>query len=156
MWRSAKPTMAVIHTSFGLVAKNYGQALQKKLAEHVPTLNADLDELVGNLSGGQRQMLNLVIATHLEHEQNPCRLILLDEHTSGLDHANASKVMEFTKTQIEITGTTAIMVTHNYSDAKKYSDRVVVMRDGKITKEFFAADAPWKVEDLILAVESGR
>lgn len=140
---------------FWACSQRYRSSLAKKLAEHASKLNADVDKLVGHLSGGERQMLNLVIAIHLEHQKSPCSLILLDEHTSGLDHCNALAVMEFTKEQIKITETTAIMVTHRYSDAIKYSDRIIVMGNGKIIKEF-TKHHPWPtVEILAQTVESG-
>ncbi|MFZ2162060.1 MAG: ATP-binding cassette domain-containing protein [Sideroxyarcus sp.] len=138
---------------FWACSRRYCTRLQKQLAEHASQLGKDVDQLVGHLSGGERQMLNMVIATHLEHEQNPCRLILLDEHTSKLDHDNAHAVMEFTKAQINEIGTTAIMVTHRYPDAIKYSDRIVVMGGGKIAKEFTAKDSTWSVDMLAQAVE---
>ncbi|MGV3753943.1 MAG: ATP-binding cassette domain-containing protein [Verrucomicrobiota bacterium] len=116
--------------------QQYCSKLAKRLAETAPQLGADLDKLVGHLNGGGRQMLNLVIAIHLEHENNPCRLILLDEHTSKLDHKNSSKVMEFTQSQISQAEATAIMVTHRYHDAIKYCDRIIVMDGGKIVTTF--------------------
>jgi putative ABC transport system ATP-binding protein len=112
----------------------YHTAIAAKLGDI--GLNADVDTLVGHLSGGMRQMLNLSIAIHFEHLNNPCRLILLDEHTSKLDHSNSITVMEFTNTQIRQTGATAIMVTHRYSDAIKYCDRIAVMgAGGKIVNQ---------------------
>jgi len=112
----------------------------------------DLDEQVRTLAGGKRQMLSVAIAIHLEHRQNPCRLLLLDEHTSRLDHRNANRVMEYTVCQIQRTGATALMVTHRYSDALCHATRVVVLRDGNI-----AADQPVanfaSVADLARLVE---
>src|ERR1035438_3843954 len=117
-------------------------------------LNTDVNTLVGHLSGGMRQMLNLVIAIHLEHVHSPCSLILLDEHTSKLDHTNSTKLMEFTNTQIRRTGATAIMVTHRYSDVIKYCDRIVVMGGGgTIKNEFEKSKGFPTVEALALAVE---
>ena len=91
-----------------------------------------LDLLVSQLSGGERQILSILIATQFEHERNPCRLLLLDEHTSKLDHKKADEVMLFTKSQIEATGCTAIMVTHRYADAITYADRIVALGESKI------------------------
>ncbi|MBF0516269.1 MAG: hypothetical protein HQK97_03985 [Nitrospirae bacterium] len=117
-------------------------------------MEIDVDQLVGYLSGGERQMLNVVIATHLEHENNPCKLILLDEHTSGLDHKNAFRVMSFTQKKIKETKTTAIMVTHRYSDAIEYSDRIVVMGNGAIKDIYIKSDENWSVDKLTKAVEN--
>lgn len=138
---------------FWACSEKYCSNLAAKLAEYASELKADVDSLVIHLSGGERQMLNMVIATHLEHEQNPCRLILLDEHTSKLDHKNASAVMIFTKKQITVTGTTAIMVTHRYLDAIDFSDRIVVMGDGEIKETFSRTQKNWTVEKLVEAVE---
>ena len=140
---------------FWACSVRYRSSLAKKLAEYATALDADVDSLVGHLGGGQRQMLNMIIATHLEHEHNPCKLILLDEHTSKLDHKNALMVMEFTKNQIIQTGTTAMMVTHRYNDAIKYSDRIVVMGDGIIKEEFNDSNKnDWTVEKLAESVEN--
>lgn len=139
---------------FWACSQKYRSNLAKKIAEYAPQLNIDVDQLVGHLSGGERQMLNLIIATRLEHEQNPCRLILLDEHTSGLDHTNALAVMDFTHKQILETETTAIMVTHRYSDAIKYCDRILVMGNKKIAAEFSNTNKPWSDDQLMKAVEN--
>jgi putative ABC transport system ATP-binding protein len=127
--------------------------LAKTIGEIAPQLKSDMNKLVGHLSGGGRQMLNMVIAIHLEHEHNPCRLILLDEHTSKLDHTNSSELMNFTATQVEQAEATAIMVTHRYPDAIKYCDRIVVMGGGTIKKEFEKDKNFPTVEELALAVE---
>lgn len=97
----------------------------------------DLDVLVKNLAGGKRQMLSVAIAIHLEHNRNPCRLLLLDEHTSRLDHINAGRVMQYTANEIRRINTTALMVTHRYADALKYPDRLLVICDGAIYKDTY-------------------
>jgi putative tryptophan/tyrosine transport system ATP-binding protein len=115
-------------------------------------LHADVDTLVGHLSGGMRQTLNIVIAVHLEHVRNPCCLLLLDEHTSKLDHKHSHEVMEFTNTQVRKTGTTAIMVTHRYIDAIQYCDRIVVMgAGGRIAAHYKRGKV--SIEELAKAVE---
>jgi putative ABC transport system ATP-binding protein len=133
--------------------RKYRSKLAKTIGEIAPQLKSDMNKLVGHLSGGGRQMLNLVIAIHLEHEHNPCRLILLDEHTSKLDHTNSSQLMEFTNTQIKQAEATAIMVTHRYPDAIEYCDRIMVMGDGAIKEEFDKKTKWPTVDELALAVE---
>lgn len=102
------------------------------LGSEVPAEDFDLNKTVSALSGGGKQMLSVAIAVHLEHRQNPCRLLILDEHTSRLDHVNAKKVMKYTADQIEKTGATALMVTHRYDDALRYGQKLIVIRDGII------------------------
>lgn len=119
---------------FFACTRRYKSKIAKMIAEHSPGLRVDIDDLMGNLSGGQRQMVNLVTAIHIEHENNPCRLILLDEHTSRLDHLNEERVMRYTFDNIRETRTTALIVTHRYRDALK-CDRIVILGRGKVADQ---------------------
>jgi putative ABC transport system ATP-binding protein len=115
---------------------------------------ADLEEIVGNLSNGLKQMISVAIAVTLEHRQNPCRLLLLDEHTARLDHKNKVSVMEFTDGQIKSSGATTVMVTHRYEDALQYASRIIVLRDGKTHENLLAKDISSEKE-LAKIVEGG-
>ncbi len=126
---------------FFVDTKTWRRHIAATLGAHSP-VDYDLDEIVGNLNGGRKQMLAVTIAIHLEHERNPCRALLLDEHTSRLDHANAREIMEYTATQARTTAATTVMVTHRYSHAIAYADRIIVLRDGKIAGDFRATKFP--------------
>src|SRR5690606_9842733 len=79
------------------------------------------------LSGGQRQRVALARALVI---QPP--VLLLDEPLSNLD-ANLREEMQFELRRIQQqVGTTTIMVTHDQAEALSVSDRVVVMREGKV------------------------
>lgn len=104
---------------------------QGLLASTAPGLDAGMGDLVRDLAGGTRQMLSVATAVFLEHNI-ACELLLLDEHTSRLDHRNASRVMAFTTDIIKRAQTTTIMATHRYEDALKYSTRIAVLADGKV------------------------
>lgn len=79
------------------------------------------------LSGGQRQRVALARALVI---QPP--VLLLDEPLSNLD-ANLREEMQFELRRIQQQiGTTTIMVTHDQAEALSVSDRVVVMREGKV------------------------
>lgn len=82
---------------------------------------------VGLLSGGQRQAITLLMAAL----QKP-KLLLLDEHTAALDPATASKVLELTDQIIAESGLTAMMITHNMTDAIRHGNRILMMNKGKI------------------------
>lgn len=82
---------------------------------------------VGLLSGGQRQALTLLMSSL----QKP-KLLLLDEHTAALDPATAAKVLELTDKIISENNLTAMMITHNMSDAIKHGNRLLMMNAGKI------------------------
>ena len=83
--------------------------------------------LVGNLSGGQRQALTLLMATIV-----PPKLLLLDEHTAALDPKAAAKIMQLTKDIVKNHHITCLMVTHQMQQALEVGDRTIMMNDGHI------------------------
>ena len=82
---------------------------------------------VGLLSGGQRQVVTLLMATLV-----PPRLLLLDEHTAALDPKTAAKVLEISDQIISENHLTAMMVTHNMKDAIAHGNRLIMMHEGKV------------------------
>lgn len=81
-----------------------------------------------NLSGGQ--MRRVAIAGILAYEPD---ILLLDEPTRGLDPKGAEEIMELFKKIHEDTGKTIILITHDMNLVYQYANRVVVMKDAKIT-----------------------
>ena len=93
-------------------------------------------ENVANLSGGQKQILNLASVMIM----NPT-LLLLDEPSSQLDPIAAHDfftMLERINTEL---GVTIILSEHNLSEVFPLSDKVVVMENGKITAE----NTPYKI-----------
>lgn len=82
---------------------------------------------MGNLSGGQRQAIAMVMAGMTQAE-----LLILDEHTAALDPKSAETVMELTDKLVKSHDMTAVMVTHNLRFATNYGSRLVMMHDGGI------------------------
>ena len=82
---------------------------------------------VGLLSGGQRQALTLLMAAM----QTP-KLLLLDEHTAALDPATAAKVLELSDKIVQENHLTALMITHNMTDAIRHGNRLIMMDRGRI------------------------
>lgn len=82
---------------------------------------------VGELSGGQKQLLNLASIMAMQPE-----VLILDEPTSQLDPIAASDFLNTVrKINIEL-GTTVIITEHRLEDIFPYADRVVVMEKGKV------------------------
>jgi osmoprotectant transport system ATP-binding protein len=93
-------------------------------------LSADqLDRYPAELSGGQRQRVGIVRALMLRPD-----VLLLDEPLSALDPIIRAQLAQELKTIIETLGTTAILVTHSLLEARYFSDRLVLMRDGGVVQ----------------------
>ncbi|MBE5900856.1 MAG: phosphate ABC transporter ATP-binding protein [Lachnospiraceae bacterium] len=96
----------------------------------------DLHKSALKFSGGQQQRICIARALTVEPE-----VILLDEPCSALD-VQSTAVIE--KTLLELKKRySLIIVTHNIAQAKRLSDRVVFLKDGRMvetakTSEFFA------------------
>lgn len=109
------------------VRKNRIKEYQKMLAELGIGLEDKLETKVGSLSGGQRQVLALLMAT-----MTPIDFLILDEHTAALDPRTAEIVMQLTDKIVREKKMTTIMVTHNLRYAVEYGDRLVMLHQGKI------------------------
>lgn len=99
---------------------------REKLATLGLGLEDRLTAKVGLLSGGQRQALTLLMASL----QTP-KLLLLDEHTAALDPATAKKVLELSDKIISDNKLTALMITHNMTDAIRHGNRLIMMDRAK-------------------------
>ena len=82
---------------------------------------------VGNLSGGQKQLLNLASIMAMQPE-----VLILDEPTSQLDPIAASDFLNTVKKINVELGTTVIITEHRLEDIYHSADRVVVMEEGRI------------------------
>ena len=82
---------------------------------------------VGLLSGGQRQAVTLLMAALKQP-----KLLLLDEHTAALDPATAAKVLELSDRIVNENNLTALMITHNMTDAIQHGNRLIMMNEGRI------------------------
>ncbi len=90
---------------------------------------ASLDTPVGNLSGGNQQ--KVVIAKWLATQP---RVIILDEPTKGIDIGSKAAVHAF-MAELAAQGLAIIMVSSEIPEVLGMSDRVIVMREGRIVAE---------------------
>lgn len=111
--------------------KQNQQLFREKLAILNMGLENRLEDVVANLSGGQRQALSLTMSVLAE-----AKLLLLDEITAALDPKIANKVMEIANQIIATEKLACIMITHNMLHATQYGDRLILLKDGSIHKEY--------------------
>lgn len=100
---------------------------REALSEFGMGLEDRMNTRVGLLSGGQRQVVTLLMCTIV-----PPKLLLLDEHTAALDPATAEKVMEITNRIIKKHNLTTMMITHNMTSALETGNRTIMMDSGSI------------------------
>ena len=93
-----------------------------------------LDHLPSQLSGGQRQ--RTAIARALVNRPS---LILADEPTGNLDSVSGQEVMDLLVSLNRDQNTTLLIVTHDRHLAR-LAERILTMRDGRITDEHFVQD----------------
>ncbi|SFI55628.1 sugar ABC transporter ATP-binding protein [Jannaschia pohangensis] len=103
--------------------------LAREYAERLDLRAASLDQDVGNLSGGNQQ--KVVIAKWLATQP---QVIILDEPTKGIDIGSKAAVHDF-MAELAAQGLSVIMVSSEIPEVIGMSDRVIVMRDGRIAAE---------------------
>ena len=88
------------------------------------------DKKVMSLSGGQRQRAFIAMALAQKTD-----ILLLDEPTTYLDIFHQIEVLDLVKKLNEEYKMTIVMVLHDINQAIKYSDNIVIMKNGKIIEE---------------------
>ena len=91
---------------------------------------------VSALSFGQKKRVSIASILVL----NP-QILILDEPTAGQDYRHYTEIMEFLKKINEEQGVTIIMITHDMHLMLEYTDRAIVIADGRM----IADDAPSRI-----------
>ena len=79
--------------------------------------NIDVTKPVHLLSGGQRQILAMLMAL-----QKPTTLLLLDEPTAALDSVNTEMVLTFLHELVALTDITILIISHDQNVLEKYAN----------------------------------
>ena len=108
----------------------------------------DLDQPVGTLSGGQRQVVAIARAVHFG-----ARVLILDEPTAALGVAQSGLVLRFIAQAAREQGVGVIFITHNPHHAFMVGDHFVVLSRGRV--ELDAARADLSLEDLMFHMAGG-
>ena len=127
-----------------LICGIYGFAKDKrniKIAELTKQLGLEtvINKKAGKLSGGWQRRLSIAMALISEPE-----ILFLDEPTLGLDVIARSDLWEIIRSLKE--KATIILTTHYMEEAEALSDRIAIMRDGKLLISATADEIKQKAE----------
>ena len=103
-----------------------------KLDEVFPGHGIQADDPVGELSIANRQMVE--IARAFTVVDTPLRLVILDEPTSSLDAIIAQQLLRHVRRFVDAGGS-CILISHLLEEILETSDRIIVMRDGRIVDD---------------------
>ena len=122
------------------ISKKAGEALVANQIAEVG-LTSLANRSYPTLSGGEKQRVQLArVLTQLS--QSPfAPILLLDEPTSALDLAQQHKVLELARGLAHQQGYTVIVVLHDLNQAARYSDQLIVLKQGRIVTEGIPAQA---------------
>jgi len=121
--------------------KNYAEA--RKIAAAM-ALDVDVRQLVSELDLADRQLV--AIARAMAHKP---KLLILDEPTSSLSATEAKRLFVLLD-RLRDSGVAILYISHRMSDIRRISDRIVSMRDGKISGVF--EESPLDYEGAVRAM----
>jgi putative ABC transport system ATP-binding protein len=82
----------------------------------------------GELSGGEQQRVAIARAL-----ANRPRVLLADEPTGNLDSTRAHELLALLREMVERDKLTVLLVTHDRELAQSFADRIILMKDGKVS-----------------------
>jgi putative ABC transport system ATP-binding protein len=116
-------------------------AFKKKVQDKIAVLGMGLENKInqsmGNLSGGQRQALTLLMSV-----MDETHILLLDEPTAALDPRSALLVLNLANKLHSNLGIITVLITHNLKEALQYGNRLLQMSNGKIIRDLNAEAKP--------------
>ncbi|OQR53593.1 ABC transporter ATP-binding protein [Bacillus sp. CDB3] len=119
------------------------EAIEKALT--CTNLQSKRDKPIHVLSGGERQRVWIAMTLA---QKTP--MLFLDEPTTYLDIYYQFEILELVKELNEVYGLTIVMVLHDINQAIRYSDHIIVMKDGEIVTKGNPNDVV--TEDMIKAI----
>ena len=104
----------------------YEPGFVERYQDQLKTFSVPLDQRIKALSRGQRAKVSLALA--MAHEPE---LLVMDEPTSGLDPVVRRQFLE-SMVDVAASGRTVLLASHQVAEVERVSDRVAIVRDGRL------------------------
>jgi ABC-type sugar transport system ATPase subunit len=131
----------------GVIDRKEQRRRVDEVSSRLGVRSAGLDQLIMNLSGGNQQ--KVVLGKWLL--RNP-KLLILDEPTRGID-VGAKREFYRILERLSEEGAAILLISSESDEVYDLSDRIIVMRDGRMTREFARGELT-KSELLSFVTES--
>lgn len=113
------------------------EVIEKSLDDVFPDHGIDSGRTVGDLSIAERQMVEIAMA--FSDAGIAPRLVILDEPTSSLDASLARQMLDHVR-RFVAAGGSVIFISHILHEILETSDRIIVMKDGRVVAERAATE----------------
>lgn len=143
-------TLSNLHmvSRFGIINENEEIKRSQEYVKELKTKTTSLETAVGTLSGGNQQ--KVVLSRWLM--SNP-KILILDEPTRGIDVGAKYEIYQLMNRLVE-KGVSIIMISSDLPEVLGMSDRILVMREGMLVKEFNHNEATQ--ENIMQAATGGK
>jgi ribose transport system ATP-binding protein len=139
-------TLSILQTigNFGFLNHDLEKTLMLEYKDLLSIKMADINDKISTLSGGNQQ--KIIIGKWLV--TNP-KLLILDEPTRGIDIGSKAEIHNLIR-KLANEGYAILVISSEMPEVISLSDRVLVLRDGRISGEFSGRDIT--EEDLALTI----
>jgi len=133
-------------SALGFVRRDLERAEVRRVVDRLRIRTPSNEQLVRNLSGGNQQKVALA-----KWLLTRSRVLFFDEPTRGLDVGAKVEIYQI-MTDLARRGVAMVMITSELPEALGMSDRLLVMREGRLVAELARAQA---TQEIIMAYATG-
>lgn len=132
---------------FGLIDSAGEVSLSQRFVDDLRIRTPGIEQRAGALSGGNQQ--KIVLGKWLAASVD---VLIMDEPTRGIDVAAKVEIYELMN-RLTADGAGILMISSELPEVLGMSDRILVMRGGRVVSEFLAADA---TQEILLGAALGQ
>jgi ribose transport system ATP-binding protein len=138
------PVLSRFVNRLRLLQMSRGRSMSRELVERLDIRARSIDQVVGELSGGNQQKVVLAKALAVG-----ARLMLLDEPTFGVDIGAVKEIVRQVREMAQM-GAAVLWATSDIREMLEVADRVIILRDGVVERSI-RRDEPDYREDIVFA-----